>query len=32
MEQIGLEEGLSYDEVKGIFDWVIHLKKKPETS
>jgi transposase len=28
MEQIGREEGLSYDEVKGIFDWVIKLKKK----
>lgn len=28
MEQIVREEGLSYDEVKGIFDWVIQLKKK----
>lgn len=28
MEQIGREEGLSYDEVKGIFDWVMKLKKK----
>ena len=30
MEQIVREEGLSYDEVKGIFDWVIKLKKKTQ--
>ncbi|WP_366930929.1 hypothetical protein [Microcoleus sp. bin38.metabat.b11b12b14.051] len=28
MEQVGREEGLSYDEIKGIFDQVIKLKKK----
>ena len=29
LEQIGREEGLSYDEVKGIFDHVNTQKKKP---
>ena len=29
IEQIGREEGLSYDEVKGIFDHVNTKKKKP---
>jgi hypothetical protein len=28
MEQIGREEQLSYDEIKGIFEQVIKLKKK----
>ncbi|WP_425335113.1 transposase family protein [Nostoc punctiforme] len=29
MEQIGREEGLSYDEIKGIFDRVNKTQKKP---
>ncbi len=29
MEQIGREEGLSYDEIKGIFEQVNTIKKKP---
>ncbi|MEG4231359.1 transposase family protein [Microcoleus sp. Pol11C3] len=28
MEQVGREEGLSYDEIKGIFDSAINLQKK----
>jgi hypothetical protein len=27
MEQIGREEGLSYDEIKGIFEQVYKVKK-----
>ena len=29
MEQIGREEGLSYDEIKGIFEQVNKSQKKP---
>jgi len=28
MEQIGREEGISYDEIKGIFEHVYSQKKK----